>query len=311
VTGAGEDPGPSTGKRPNLFVGRAGLRPGWGVLIFVLLLSLCIHVVLLFFPQLSNVGSVISPGSALLREAPTALLILGATWLMGTIERRRIGSYGLSGPRRLRSFAAGLGWGVALFALLVGMLVASGHLVFAGAALRGSVLVGYGLAWMLVFFLVAFAEEMLFRGYLQYTFARGMGFWPAATFLSVAFGLVHLRSENELVLGIAMVVLIGMVLSLCLKLSGSLWWGIGFHTAWDWAETFLFGTPNSGYLAEGHWLSSRPIGDIHWSGGSAGPEGSILMVPVLLAAALVITLTLRGRSRDRVPADERVGHVGT
>jgi membrane protease YdiL (CAAX protease family) len=257
------------------------------------LLSSCVLVVLHFFPQLNNVRGIVPPGPALLRETLIATLVLGASWVMGTIERRPIGSYGLSGPGSVRNFAAGLGWGVALFSLLVGILVATGHLVFAGTALHGGAILGYGVAWMLVFFLVAFAEETLFRGYLQSTLARGIGFWPAAVCLSVSFGLIHLRSQNEIFLGIAMAAMGGLVFSLCLKLSGSLWWGIGFHAAWDWAESFLYGTPDSGYLMEGHWLSSRPVGDIHWSGGSAGPEGSLLIVPVLLLTSLVIALTLR------------------
>jgi len=281
---------------PHLFVGRAGLRAGWGLLIFTLLMSGCVFAVLHFFPQLGNAPRVVTPGPALFREASIALLVLGITWLMARIEHRPMVSYGLSGPRPVHNFAMGLAWGVALFSLLIGLLVASGHLSFDGTALRGGAILGYGLAWMLVFFLVALAEEMLFRGYLQSTLARGIGFWPAAICLSVSFGLIHLRSESEVFLGITMAAMGGMVFSLCLKLSGSLWWGIGFHAAWDWAESFLFGTPDSGYLSQGHWLSSRPIGDVHWSGGSAGPEGSVLMIPVLLATSWVIAQTLRKRS---------------
>jgi len=283
-------PGPNL---RHLFVGRAGLRPGWGLFLFTLLLSGCVLLLQRFFPQLGNVRGVVPPGPALLREALIAALVLGASWVMGRIERRPVGSYGLSGPGSARNFAAGLGWGVALFSVLVGILVATGHLAFDGAALHGSAILGYGAAWMVVFFLVAFAEEALFRGYLQSTLARGIGFWPAAVCLSVSFGLIHLRSENEVFLGIAMAAMGGLVFSLCLKLSGSLWWGIGFHAAWDWAESFLFGTANSGYQMQGHWLSSRPLGDVHWSGGSVGPEGSLFIVPVLLTTSLVIALTLR------------------
>ena len=276
-----------------LFVGRAGLRPGWGLLLFTLLLSSCVFLVVHFFPQLNSVRGIVLAGPALLREALIATLVLGVSWVMGRIELRPIGSYGLSGPRSFRNFAAGLGWGVALFSLLVGLLAATGHLAFEGVALHGSAILGYGAAWMVVFFLVAFAEEALFRGYLQSTLARGIGFWPAAVCLSVSFGLIHLRSENELFLGIAMAAMGGLVFSLCLRLSGSLWWGIGFHAAWDWAESFLFGTADSGYRMQGHWLASRPLGDVHWSGGSAGPEGSLLIIPVLLITSLVIALTLR------------------
>ncbi len=40
-------------------------------------------------------------------------------------------------------------------------------------------------------------EEFLFRGYAQFTLATGIGFWPAATALSAAFGAVHLHNSGE------------------------------------------------------------------------------------------------------------------
>ena len=38
--------------------------------------------------------------------------------------------------------------------------------------------------------------------------------------------------------------------------TGSLWWGFGFHAAWDWGETYLFGTADSGMPANGNLLIS-------------------------------------------------------
>jgi hypothetical protein len=75
--------------------------------------------------------------------------------------------------------------------------------------------------------------------------------------------------------------------------TGSAWWAIGCHAAWDWAETFFYGTADSGLVAPGHYLSAivpanaKPL----WSGGADGPEGSVLVLGVillLLAALLVI-----------------------
>jgi hypothetical protein len=38
----------------------------------------------------------------------------------------------------------------------------------------------YALLWVVAFLAVGIAEEFAFRGYLQYTLTRGMGFWPAS-----------------------------------------------------------------------------------------------------------------------------------
>ena len=46
-----------------------------------------------------------------------------------------------------------------------------------------------------------------------------------------------------------------------MKLTGSLWWAIGFHGALDWAEDFFYGVANSGNVrAAGHLFASHPIG---------------------------------------------------
>ena len=72
--------------------------------------------------------------------------------------------------------------------------------------------------------------------------------------------------------------------------SGSLWFAIGLHAAWDWAQTFFYGTPDSGLLGVGHYLNSTSSGPRWLSGGSAGPEGSALALAVILLAAGLIHL---------------------
>jgi len=63
---------------------------------------------------------------------------------------------------------------------------------------------------------------------------------------------------------------------------------VGFHTAWDWAETFFYGTPDSGLLGAGRLLNTSFHGPNWLTGGSAGPEGSIITIFILLLCALLI-----------------------
>jgi membrane protease YdiL (CAAX protease family) len=275
-----------------IFVGSKGLRAGWCVLLFALLIAGFALVLRHVFPRLYEVARVETPIPTLVRNGVGVLVVFLLTWVLARIERRGVDSYGLRGPRSARNFAAGLGWGLILFSLLIGVLVASGHLALGAPTLRGSILTS-GLTWLVAFFLVAFLEETLFRGYLLFTLTRGIGFWPAAILLSLLFGLAHLRSESEVLLGIGTAIAGGLIFSLALRLSGSLWWGIGFHAAWDWAESFLYGTSDSGYIAKGPLLTGRPMGAPLLSGGSAGPEGSLFVVPVLIATFFVAWLTLK------------------
>ena len=115
-----------------------------------------------------------------------------------------------------------------------------------------------------------------------------MRFWPAALVLSVVFGAAHLGNHGENALGVLQVVETGLLFCLTIRRTGNLWFAVGFHAAWDWAETFFYGTPDSGLLGVGRFLNSSVHGPNWLTGGSAGPEGSIIAIFMLLLCALLI-----------------------
>ena len=104
---------------------------------------------------------------------------------------------------------------------------------------------------------------------------------------------IRVANDGETALGIAGVFAAGMLLCLLVRLSGALWLGIGFHTAWDWAQSYLYGVPDSGTMIEGHLLISHAMGDTRFSGGTVGPEGSVFAMPVLVAGLVVLSWAYR------------------
>jgi membrane protease YdiL (CAAX protease family) len=132
---------------------------------------------------------------------------------------------------------------------------------------------------------VGFTEESLLRGYLQQTLTRGLGFWWAALLLSIAFAGIHKTNPGESPIGLLSAVGAGMLFSMGLRYTGSLWWVVGLHTGWDWAQSYLYGVADSGLTTQGHLFATHPVGDPLWSGGLTGPEGSIFIVPLLLLMA--------------------------
>ena len=108
----------------------------------------------------------------------------------------------------------------------------------------------------------ACCEEYLSRGYVQYTLTRGLagvyrwafktrhsfalGFWTSAVIVSILFGLIHSGNQGESPIGLLSAGLVSLVFCLSLWRTGSLWWAIGFHTSWDWAQSFLYGVADSG-----------------------------------------------------------------
>jgi membrane protease YdiL (CAAX protease family) len=130
------------------------------------------------------------------------------------------------------------------------------------------------------------------------------GFWQASWVTSTLFGFIHTGNPGESWIGIFAAALIGFVFCVSIYVTGSAWWAIGCHASWDWAETFFYGTADSGNMATGHYLSVSPLGKEFWSGGAVGPEGSILVIGVilLLLAALV---AIHGRKQPGEAALER------
>jgi len=74
--------------------------------------------------------------------------------------------------------------------------------------------------------------------------------------------------------------------------TGSLWWAIGFHASWDWAQSFLYGVADSGLMVEYHLLGTHALGTPLMSGGTTGPEGSIFVLPLLAVISFIIMFTL-------------------
>jgi len=140
--------------------------------------------------------------------------------------------------------------------------------------------------------------------WLQMKKMPGVGFWQAAWVTSTLFGYIHIGNNGENWIGIFAVALIGFVFCVSVRVTGSAWWAIGCHAAWDWAETFFYGTADSGMVAPGHFLTSTPSGNVLWSGGADGPEGSLLVLGVilLLLAALIV---IYGRRKPEAQAAER------
>ena len=123
----------------------------------------------------------------------------------------------------------------------------------------------------------------------------GSSFWQATWATSTAFGFFHTNNGGENAVGIFAAGLVGFVFCVSVRLTGSAWWAIGCHMAWDWAETYFYGTPDSGLQTDHHFLTTIPVGKAFWSGGSDGPEGSLLVVPVILLLLTVLVFVYGNR----------------
>ncbi|MBZ5570137.1 MAG: CPBP family intramembrane metalloprotease [Acidobacteriia bacterium] len=234
--------------------------------------------------------TVLTPGRALLNEGVFLFGVLVTSAIFARVERRSFADYGLPvrGAFGAR-FLEGLLWGVALISCVLLVLRATGNFYFGSIGLTQEKTAVFAVLWAAVFAMVGVAEGFAFSGYPLFALARGLGFWPAAALLAVLFGSVHLAvNAGENWLGSVSLVIVGLLLAFTLQRTGSLWFAIGIHAAWDWAQSFLYGVPDSGITVAGHLLNPSFQGSKWMTGGTAGPEASVVtLLGYVFAFALI------------------------
>jgi uncharacterized protein len=289
-----------------VFVGPDGIRAGWRILIFLLLVALfsvALNFCLSHIPAFdawakAQPKGTITAAFEIVSESGLVLIFFAAAGIMSRIEKRSFSDYGLPASEAFgKKFWQGVPYGFLSLSLLLAVIAALHGFSLTGTEDHGAEVLKYGLLFAVGFVLVGIAEEFSFRGYLQATLASGIGFWPAAIILSIGFGALHLSNSGEAVIGAVMAGCFGLVAAFALRRTGNLWFPIGMHAAWDWGETYFYGVPDSGFLARGRLFNSSLHGPAWLSGGTVGPEGSYLVFGILLLTAIVIHFAYPERQR--------------
>lgn len=269
------------------------LRPGKAVRSFYAIFGVVIAALgciayLCHYPF--RIHGIMTLGNEILLRASFCGAALIATIVMSRLDKEPWLAYGLGARHRTVHFGFGALTGVvSMSALMVALVVTGGASVTHTGAPPGSLTASAAL-WGIVFILVGWSEELVFRGYVFFRLARDVGPVAAAVRTSLVFGVVHAFNQGESVLGLIQVVLFGLVACFSIWRTGSLWWAAGMHAAWDWSESFLYGTADSGRIVSGHWLTSQAIGPSWLSGGATGPEGSLFAIPAVGVLALIVVL---------------------
>jgi membrane protease YdiL (CAAX protease family) len=145
----------------------------------------------------------------------------------------------------------------------------------------------------LVFVFAAAAEEMFFRGYPLQTLTRAQLAWLGVLLTSVPFAAVHLKNPN-VVPGFTFLntALAGLWLAVAYLRTRSLWFPLGLHWSWNWAQASLLGLPVSGInLAPAPLLRAVDSGPEWLTGGAYGIEGGAACTVALLVSTLIIWRT--------------------
>jgi uncharacterized protein len=136
---------------------------------------------------------------------------------------------------------------------------------------------------------VAFGEELSFRATIFNGINSSFNFWPAAIISAFAFALLHIPSMFVLGIGplaaliaLCNIIIAGIVLAMLYKYGGLLN-AVAFHFFWNFLEynAFTLGSMQGA-------LHLTEAGPTWLTGGSFGPEASIVALPIIAAIALII-----------------------
>lgn len=265
--------------------GRRKFHPALSVLIYVI-------GVILLTTSLSGLVAPLVQGFSvgvggrfllyIIAEFCLLIAVVGMAWFMlRFVEHRPFSDLGLSWRRRGKDVSLGLLSVVVIYAVGFGFSLVGGAVQVVGVQFHPS-----DLLFSLFFFvLVAFAEEILVRGYiLEHLLHTSMNKFLALLLSSLVFATGHLFNPGIAFLPLLNLVLAGLLLGSSFLYTRNLWFPISFHLFWNWIQGPVLGYEVSGNrfgasLLTLHFPESTPI-----NGGAFGFEGSLVCTFLLLIA---------------------------
>ena len=288
------------------------VRKGWQrVIIYAVGIALIIFFIQFFGAFLvAETGLVTEdPGDGVVSFA-LVYLLLGAfvfaftLFMRRMVDRKSFQSLGFSWKGY--SNEAGLGFFSAVALIGVGtlILIATGYLSFITVTFEPLPL----LLEMFVMIIVAFTEELLFRGYLLNNLMQSMNKWTALVVSAILFSLFHGANPDITILAFANILLGGLLMGINYIFTKNLWFAIFFHFAWNFFQGPVFGYEVSGLQLSSLFQQSM-VGPSLFTGGPFGFEGSLLCFLLLLIALLVFAYAFSKRYQLAAPPEQKMFNI--
>ncbi len=155
----------------------------------------------------------------------------------------------------------------------------------------------YLLGGLLCVLIQAGAEEMVFRGYLLGVIRLNREDWGAVLISAGLFAAIHLLNPGMTMFGCLRLFISGVVLGLMVCRCKSLWMAIAFHTAWNYAQTFVFGLPVAGMVSEKAIFRISAVHSSLFYDAVAGVEGCLPAFLTELALCFAILFMTEGKRK--------------
>lgn len=275
------------------------LRAGWRILLFFLIM---VFLVIVSEHTIDNyLGGL--PEDKTMRLFYSVLLaaILGTVSTIIArryLDRRSFISFGLDlDMNALKDWVVGYFISFAMAAVVFFTMVVFGVTEFQGVndqLFTSQFLIKFLLMFIMYCGLVAWWEELVFRGFLLQNMISGMGKNLAVIISCLIYGLVHATNDNAGVLSSLIIVLFGYMRLYGYLRTSQLWLSMGMHAGWNFFQGPVFGYATSGYAVD--TILVHNLNGPDWlTGGKFGPEGSVITVVVVLLAIGTMYWWTKGR----------------
>lgn len=294
---------------------KPAIRQGWlrvvlfFVVYFLAVITLSIPAALLvawFKREDIRHGISIKPGELLNSEFLWLIVViaLAGSFLVvflfrKFIDRKSFVSLGFKFSKHRNDAATGFFLGPTILGLGSIMLYSTGHLQWTDIIVDWNSL----LLSLVIFIMVAFTEELAFRGYILNNLMDSFNKWLALFISAILFSLFHLGNSYIGFIPLANIFLAGILLGINYIYTRNLWFGIFLHFSWNFFQGPLLGFKVSG-ININSLLQTDLQGSLMITGGNFGFEGSIIDMALTLISILILYWIYEKKFRDSPAGEE-------
>lgn len=163
------------------------------------------------------------------------------------------------------------------------------------------------IATLLIFVLVSFTEEILFRGYILRNLMYSFNKYLALILSASIFSLLHGFNPNIDIIGFANIFLAGILLGITYIHTKSLWFPIALHFSWNFFQAILgFNVSGQNSYSMIRFSMAEPT---LLNGGAFGFEGSILALITMIVSIFAIIMYYHRKKPAAILGNEQIAET--
>ncbi|MEM6319530.1 MAG: type II CAAX endopeptidase family protein [Bacteroidota bacterium] len=200
------------------------------------------------------------------------------------LDRRPFSTVGFTSNKIVQRLVKGALYAIVLLSISFLLLWLLGGVKITDVAFQPLDLLGF----LLLFFLAALVEELLFRGYMIPLIAWEFHFLVALIVSSLAFAALHIGNAHFTWISFANIFLGGYLMGLLFFKNQEIYTPFGLHWIWNYFQGNVLGFGVCGYQVASI-LRIEQTGSDWLTGGDFGLEGSMITVILLLGLSIYLT----------------------